>query len=49
LFRRYGDKAALIDAALTHALTRSSFARPAVTDDFVADLVARVRAYAETV
>ena len=48
LFRRYGGKAALINAALTHALAGSPFARLAVTDDVTADLVALVRAYAET-
>ncbi|WP_255949890.1 TetR/AcrR family transcriptional regulator [Streptomyces odontomachi] len=49
LYRRYDSKAALINAALTHTLARSPFARLAATDDVVADLVALVRAYAETV
>jgi len=49
LFRRYGDKATLVDTALTHALAKSPFARLAVTDDVTADLVVLVRAYAETV
>ncbi len=48
LFRRYGDKATLIDSALTHALAQSPFAHLTVTDDVAADLVALVRAYAET-
>lgn len=48
LFRRYGGKAALINAALTHALAGSPFARLAITDDVTADLVALVQAYAET-
>jgi len=48
VFRRYGGKAALINAALTHALAGSPFARVSVTDDVTADLVALVRAYAET-
>ncbi len=48
LFRRYGDKAALINAALTQALAESPFARLKVTDDVVADLVALVQAYSET-
>jgi AcrR family transcriptional regulator len=48
LFRRYGDKATLINTALTHALAKSPFARLTVTDDVTADLVALVVAYAET-
>lgn len=48
LFRRYGDKATLINTALTHALAKSPFARLTVTEDATADLVALVRAYAET-
>ncbi len=48
LFRRYGGKAALINAALTHALAESPFARLASTDDVTADLIAVVRAYDET-
>ncbi len=48
LFRRYGDKATLINTALTHALAKSPFARLIVTDDTTADLVAIVVAYAET-
>jgi AcrR family transcriptional regulator len=49
LYRRYRGKAALINAALTHTLARSPFARLTVTGDVAADLVALVRAYAETV
>jgi AcrR family transcriptional regulator len=48
LFRRYGGKAALINAALTHALARTPFAHITVTDDVAADLVALVRVYTET-
>jgi AcrR family transcriptional regulator len=48
LFRRYGDKASLINAALTHVLADTSFARVTFTHDVEADLVALVRAYAET-
>ena len=48
LFRRYGAKAALINAALTHVLAETAFAHVAVTDDVRADLVALVRAYTET-
>ena len=48
LFRRYGGKAALINAALAHALARTPFAHIVVTDDAAADLVALVRIYAET-
>ncbi|GAA4509323.1 TetR/AcrR family transcriptional regulator [Actinoallomurus oryzae] len=49
LFRRYGDKAALINAALAHALARSAFAQLTVTDDVEADLLALARAYVESV
>ena len=49
LFRRFGGKAALIDAALTHTLARSPFARLTVTDDLTTDLVALVEAFTETV
>ena len=48
LFRRYGEKAALINAALTRMLARTPFAHVAVTDDVAADLVALVRVFAET-
>lgn len=48
LFRRYGGKAALINAALTHELARTPFAHIAVTDDVAADLVELVRLYADT-
>jgi AcrR family transcriptional regulator len=48
LFRRYGGKAALINAALAHTLARSPFAQTEVTDDVAADLVAMLRGYAET-
>jgi AcrR family transcriptional regulator len=49
LFRRYGGKAALVNAALTHILARTPFASLPVTDDVTADLIALVQAYAETV
>ena len=49
LFRRYGGKAALLNAALSHTLARTPFAEMTVTDDVAADLVVLVRAYAETV
>lgn len=49
LFRRYGDKASLINAALTRVLADTSFARVETTDDVRADLIALVRAYAQTV
>jgi AcrR family transcriptional regulator len=48
LFRRYGGKASLINAALAHVLADTSFARVPITDDVKADLIALVRAYAET-
>lgn len=49
LFRRYGNKATLINSALTHALANSPFARVVATDDIRGDLLALVTAYAETV
>ena len=48
LFRRFGSKAALIEAALTHCLSRSPFARVQPGADVRADLVAIATAYAET-
>lgn len=48
LFRRYGGKAALINAALAHTLARTAFAHITATDDIAADLVELVRLYAET-
>ena len=48
LFRRYGAKAALINAALRHTLSRASFAQIEATDDVAADLVTLVRMYADT-
>lgn len=47
LFRRYGGKAALINAALAHVLADLAFARLTATSDVTADLVVLVRAYAE--
>jgi AcrR family transcriptional regulator len=49
IFRRYGDKTGLVNAALADALARSPFADLTTGDDVSADLVALVRAYAETV
>jgi AcrR family transcriptional regulator len=48
LFRRYGSKAALIEAALTHCLASSPFGRVVASDDVRADLVAIVSGYAAT-
>lgn len=48
LFRRYGTKAALIEAALNHCLARTPFAHLVASDDVRADLAAIVRAYALT-
>lgn len=48
LFRRYGSKAELIRAALTHCLADSPFGRLAASGDVRADLVAIVGAYRET-
>ncbi len=48
LFRRYGTKAALIEAALTHCLSKSPFGQVVASDDVVADLTAIVRAYEST-
>ncbi|MGX9791821.1 TetR/AcrR family transcriptional regulator [Mycobacterium sp. MMS18-G62] len=48
LFRRYGGKAALINAALKHAFAGSPFARVAATDDVTKDITRLVEAYEET-
>jgi AcrR family transcriptional regulator len=48
LFRRYGTKAALIEAALSHCLAAAPFGRVVATDDVRADLAAIVEAYALT-
>ncbi len=48
LFRRWGSKAGLIEAALTHCLQRSPFGRLTASEDARADLVAIVTAYAAT-
>jgi AcrR family transcriptional regulator len=48
LFRRYGTKAALIEAALSHCLAAAPFARVVATDDVRADLAAIVEAYDKT-
>ncbi len=48
LFRRYRAKGALINAALTHVLADSPFARVGVSADVTADLTALVRAYVDT-
>jgi len=49
LFRRYGSKAKLIAAALTHCLADSPFADLRTSDDARADLIAIVAAYQKTV
>ena len=48
LFRRYGTKAALVSAALTHKLSSSPFATLHASDDVSADLLAIATAYDET-
>lgn len=48
LFRRYGTKAALIEAALTHCLARSPFGEIGASDDVRSDLTAIVHAYEAT-
>jgi AcrR family transcriptional regulator len=48
LFRRYGTKARLVEAALTHCLATSPFAHLVATDDVHTDLVAIVEAYDAT-
>jgi AcrR family transcriptional regulator len=48
LFRRYGNKAALIEAALGHCLLSSPFGQLEASDDARADLVAIVEAYRRT-
>ncbi|MCB0926025.1 MAG: TetR/AcrR family transcriptional regulator [Mycobacterium sp.] len=48
LFRRYGGKAALINAALARVLEDSAFGRLTATEDVTADLIALVHAYGET-
>ncbi len=48
LYRRFGTKAALIEAALSHVLARTPFGRLEASDDVRADLAAIVRAYART-
>ncbi|MFD9287566.1 TetR/AcrR family transcriptional regulator [Streptomyces sp. NPDC060030] len=49
LYRRFGDKAALVNQALTRALTGSPFASLKITNDLVADLTLLVGAYADSV
>ena len=48
LFRRFGTKAKLVAAALSHVLARAPLGRVRATDDVRADLAAIARAYAET-
>jgi AcrR family transcriptional regulator len=48
LFRRYGSKAALIEAALSHCLSSSPFGQVTASSDVRADLVAIVEAYQKT-
>lgn len=48
LFRRYGSKARLIEAALTHCLAKSPFGHVAASGDVRVDLAAIVEAYRKT-
>ncbi len=48
LFRRYNSKAALIQAALAHCLSRSPFSQVVATDDVRADLAAIVDSFNQT-
>ena len=48
LFRRYGSKAALVETALTHCLSRSPFGQVVGSEDLRADLLEIVRAYHAT-
>jgi AcrR family transcriptional regulator len=48
LFRRFGSKAGLLTAALTHCLGASPFGQVSMTDDVVADLVGLLEAYDAT-
>jgi len=48
IFRRYGNKAGLIEAALAHCLPRTPFGNLTASDDVQADLTAILRAYAQT-
>lgn len=48
LFRRYGDKATLINTALTYALGKSPLVRFEGCGDLTEDLLALVRAYRDT-
>ncbi len=48
IFRRFGTKAGLIEAALGHCLPRSPLGSLTASDDVMADLTAILQAYAET-
>jgi len=48
IFRRYGNKAGLIEAALSHCLPRTPFGNLKASDDAQQDLCAILHAYAET-
>ncbi len=48
LYRRYGNKAALVAAALSHVLAEAPLGRVVASDDVRADLAAIVEAYART-
>ena len=45
LFRRFGSKAALIEAAIRHGLTNSPFGQLEASDDAHADMLEIVRSY----
>jgi AcrR family transcriptional regulator len=48
IYRRFGTKAALVEAALTHALSAAPFAEVRLSDDVEADLLAMARAFSQT-
>ena len=48
LFRRYGSKAALIESALIHCLSRSAFGGVVAGEEVRVDLIALVEAYEAT-
>ncbi len=48
LFRRYGSKAKLIEAALAHCLPRSPFGQIKASNNALEDLTAILQAYAQT-
>ena len=48
LFRRHGNKAALIETALTHCLSKAPFGQVVASDDVRSDLAAIVGGYEKT-